>query len=294
MPVNWAFPAAQGEPESFLAVQGLGLSLLREYLDAARFRSCRIFSALELILGSTAFTNAFTAAGKLSNFWQSGRSLTTSAGGVYMMKLLWCAELALALAFTTLSAFAIEGSSIHGTVTDPLGAAVRGAQVELFRRARQLLTSTTDTEGKYRFSPLAPGRYQVRTQAPSFASQESDAVYVGSGSNVAVDLTLKIGSVTQEIVVSATGTKLPETQTGSSISVVTSDQFQYKPEVLETLRQVPGVQILENGQRGINESLFIRGGESKANKVLLDGIPLNEIGGAVDFGGVFTTGNRSD
>jgi iron complex outermembrane receptor protein/vitamin B12 transporter len=59
---------------------------------------------------------------------------------------------------------------------------------------------------------------------------------------------------------------------------------------LEPLRQVPGVQVLENGQRGINESLFIRGGESKFNKVLLDGIPLNEIGGTVDFGGVFTTG----
>src|SRR2546430_3451914 len=28
----------------------------------------------------------------------------------------------------------------------------------------------------------------------------------------------------------------------------------------------------------------------KKNKVLLDGIPLNEIGGTVDFGGVFTTG----
>ncbi|HEY1937758.1 MAG TPA: TonB-dependent receptor plug domain-containing protein [Candidatus Angelobacter sp.] len=198
--------------------------------------------------------------------------------------------LALALAFITLSAFAIEGSSIHGTVTDPLGAAVRGAQVQLFRGGQAIASSTTDAEGKYQFSPLAPGRYQIRTQAPSFASQESDAVYVGSDSNAAVDLTLKIGSVTQEIVVSATGTKLPETQTGASISVVTSDQFQYKPEVLETLRQVAGVQILENGQRGIIDSLFIRGGESKANKVLLDGIPLNEIGGTVDFGGMFTTG----
>ena len=47
---------------------------------------------------------------------------------------------------------------------------------------------------------------------------------------------------------------------------------------------------MENGQRGINESLFIRGGESKFNKVLLDGVPLNEIGGTVDFGGIFTTG----
>jgi len=205
------------------------------------------------------------------------------------MRSLCCAGLALAFAFTALSAVA-ESSNIHGTVTDPLGAVVPGAQVQLFRESKLVGSTATDAEGKYRFSPLPPGRYQVKTQAPSFSQQQSDAIYVGSSSNAAVDITLKVGSVSQQIVVSATGTSLPETQTGASISVVTSDQFQYKPEVLEPLRQVPGVQVLENGQRGINESLFIRGGESKFNKVLLDGIPLNEIGGTVDFGGVFTTG----
>jgi len=205
------------------------------------------------------------------------------------MRSLYCAGLALAFAFTSLAAVA-ESSNIHGTVTDPLGAVVSGAQVQLFREAKLVGSSTTDSEGKYRFSPLSPGRYRVKTQAPSFSQQQSDAIYVGSSSNAAVDITLKVGSVSQQIVVSATGTSLPETQTGASISVVTSDQFQYTPEVLEPLRQVTGVQVLENGQRGINESLFIRGGESKFNKVLLDGVPLNEIGGTVDFGGVFTTG----
>ncbi len=205
------------------------------------------------------------------------------------MKSFFCAVLVLALAFATITAIA-EGGSIHGTVTDPLGAVVPGAQVELLRQGKRVSITTTDSEGKYRFLPLPPGRYQVRTTAPSFATQQSDAIYVGSSSNAAVDLTLKVGSVSQQVVVSATGTNLPETQTGASVSVVTSDQFQYKPEVLEPLRPVPGVQVLENGQRGINESLFIRGGESKFNKVLLDGVPLNEIGGTVDFGGIFTTG----
>ena len=205
------------------------------------------------------------------------------------MKSLFYAGLALAIALTTIPAIA-EGGSIHGTVTDPLGAVVSGAQVELLRQGKLVSATTTDSEGKYRFLPLPPGRYQVRTAAPSFATQQSDTIYIGSSSNAAVDLTLKLGSVSQQVVVSATGTSLPETQTGASVSVVTSDQFQYKPEVLEPLRQVPGVQVLENGQRGINESLFIRGGESKFNKVLLDGVPLNEIGGTVDFGGIFTTG----
>jgi len=206
-----------------------------------------------------------------------------------MMKRSFCIGLVLVFALTTISAIA-EGGSIHGTVTDPLGAVVSGAQVELLRQGKQVSVTTTDSEGKYRFLPLPPGRYQVRTAAPSFATQQSDAIYIGSSSNAAVDLMLKVGSVSQQVVVSATGTSLPETQTGASVSVVTADHFQYKPEVLETLRPVPGVQVLENGQRGINESLFIRGGESKFNKVLLDGVPLNEIGGTVDFGGIFTTG----
>jgi iron complex outermembrane receptor protein/vitamin B12 transporter len=205
------------------------------------------------------------------------------------MRSLCYAGLALAFAFAATSAIA-ENNNIHGTVTDPLGAVVPGAQVQLFRESKLVGSTATDSEGKYRFSPLAPGRYRVKTQAPSFSQQQSDAIYIGSSSDAAVDITLKVGNVSQQIVVSATGISLPETQTGASISVVTSDQFQYKPEVLEPLRQVPSVQVLENGQRGINESLFIRGGESKFNKVLLDGIPLNEIGGTVDFGGVFTTG----
>jgi iron complex outermembrane receptor protein/vitamin B12 transporter len=207
------------------------------------------------------------------------------------MKVFLCASLVLAFALTVLPPHArAANGGIHGTVTDPLGAIVPGAQVQLLRQGKLAAATTTDAEGNYRFAPLAPGRYQVKTTAPSFRSEQSEPIYVGSGSNPAVDITLKVGSVSQQIVVSATGTNLPETQTGVSVSVVTSDQFQYKLEALDPLRQVPGVQILQNGQRGINESLFIRGGESTANKVLMDGVSIDQIGGTVDFGGVFTSG----
>jgi vitamin B12 transporter len=207
------------------------------------------------------------------------------------MKTFFCASLMLVLAFAALpSHVAAAGGSIHGTVTDPLGAVVPEAQVQLLREGKLAAATTTDAEGNYRFAPLAPGRYQVKTQVPSFTSEQSDAIYVGSSSSAAVNLTLKVGTVSQQIVVSATGTDLPDTQTGASVSVVTADQFQHKLEALEPLRQVPGVQVLQNGQRGINESLFIRGGDSTANKVLLDGIAMDEIGGTVDFGSVFTTG----
>ncbi len=71
------------------------------------------------------------------------------------MKSLFYAGLALAFALTTILAIA-EGGSIHGTVTDPLGAVVPGAQVELLRQGKQVSVTTTDSEGKYRF-PAASG-----------------------------------------------------------------------------------------------------------------------------------------
>jgi hypothetical protein len=114
----------------------------------------------------------------------------------------------LALVISALSTFAAAaGNDIHGTITDPLGAAVSGAQVQLLHTGKLVATTVTNAEGKYQFAPLPPGRYQIRAEAPTFASRQSDAIYVGSG-NAVVNLALKLASVSQEIVVSATGTQV--------------------------------------------------------------------------------------
>src|SRR5215470_7132763 len=47
-------------------------------------------------------------------------------------------------------------------------------------------------------------------------------------------------------------------------------------DVFDALRQVPGMQVVRTGQAGSNSSLFLRGGNSNANKVLLDGVPAND------------------
>ncbi|MBA3672310.1 MAG: TonB-dependent receptor, partial [Gemmatimonadaceae bacterium] len=58
----------------------------------------------------------------------------------------------------------------------------------------------------------------------------------------------------------------------------------------DALRQVPGLSIVQTGSYGGTTSLFIRGGESKYAKVLVDGIPVNDAGGAYDFS-TLTTDN---
>ena len=61
-------------------------------------------------------------------------------------------------------------------------------------------------------------------------------------------------------------------------------------DVLEALRTVPGADVVQTGGRGGTTSLFVRGGSSNFNKVLIDGVPANDIGGGFDFADIATTG----
>src|SRR5262249_44008077 len=132
-------------------------------------------------------------------------------GRSMMMKFLSCAAFALALAFTAVSASAAgRAGSISGTITDPLGAVVAEATVDLLQGARQAANTTTDRQGVYLFSSVRPGHYSIRARSAGFATQHSEVVYVGPGGEATVDLALKVGTVSQEVVVSATGTRTPE------------------------------------------------------------------------------------
>ncbi|HZR27520.1 MAG TPA: TonB-dependent receptor plug domain-containing protein [Terriglobales bacterium] len=184
---------------------------------------------------------------------------------------------------------AAEPGTIKGTITDPLGAVIPNAQVELFRNGEPSATTTTDQVGTFEFSGLSSGRYHVHAQAHQFASETSSDVYLGGGT-VQINLSLRVGTTTQKIVVSATGMEIPDSQVGASVSVIDESQFQNKLDVIELLRLVPGLQIIQVGQRGGQATLFLRGGNENANKVLLDGIPINDIGGGVDFTDIAGTG----
>jgi vitamin B12 transporter len=87
------------------------------------------------------------------------------------------------------------------------------------------------------------------------------------------------------VVVTATRSPLAVGRTPASMSVVTGEQLRREgiTTVIDALRQVPGVSVVQTGSYGGQTSLFIRGGESKFAKVLIDGVPVNDAGGAFDF-----------
>jgi vitamin B12 transporter len=185
-----------------------------------------------------------------------------------------------------------QQASISGAVLDSLGARVPGAMVALMRDGQQAAEVTATADGSYTFANLMSGRYQVMARATGFEAQTSEPVYVGAGSSAAVDVTLQIGTLQQGVVVTASAAIIPQSQSGAPVTVIGEDMLNAinKPDLLEALRLVPGAQVHQTAGRGGTTSLFIRGGNSNFAKILIDGIPANDIGGGFDFSQMATTG----
>ena len=189
-------------------------------------------------------------------------------------------------------AFAAEPGSLHGAVLDPLGAIVVGAKVDLLSGAVVIKTTTSDVEGNYVFDVPKSALYRVRATALTFQSTTSNPVYVTKSVKAELDLTLGTQTLTQQVSVTATATPTPIAQIGASVTVLTQDDFRQYTEVPDPLRQIPGLQVTQTGQLGGTTGLSIRGGNTDANKVLIDNVPANDIGGAVEFANFSTVGLR--
>ena len=96
-----------------------------------------------------------------------------------------------------------------------------------------------------------------------------------------------------EVVVSATRLPTPVSEVGSSVTVVTADDIALKQQVTlpDVLRDVPGLNLVQNGGPGGVTSLFIRGADSNHTKVLVDGIDVSDPstpGGSFEFADFLT------
>lgn len=201
-----------------------------------------------------------------------------------------CGRFFLLLLLPSLCAAAAHAATVRGTIADSLSAVIPKAKVELINDQMVIASTTADDAGKYEFHDVRAGRYQIQASAPSFDLTASKPFYIGEGANANIDLLLPIGVVSQAVTVTATGTPTPQAQVGASVTLLSEPDSTDKLDVHEALRLAPGAQITQSGQRGGLGELFVRGGNSDANKVLIDGIPVNDIGGAVDFGVLAATG----
>ena len=89
----------------------------------------------------------------------------------------------------------------------------------------------------------------------------------------------------ETVVVSASKTPKPASTLSQPVTVILGEDLRARgvARVSDALREVPGASIVQNGSFGAVTSLFLRGGESRYTKVLIDGVAVNAPGGFFDF-----------
>jgi hypothetical protein len=99
---------------------------------------------------------------------------------------------------------AVSTSQISGTVQDSTGLAVPNAEVRAIQTATGMVrTASTSTEGSYAFPNLPVGPYRLQVTKEGFAPYVQSGIVLQVDSNPAINVTLKVGTVNEQVVVEA-------------------------------------------------------------------------------------------
>ena len=174
----------------------------------------------------------------------------------------------------------ITTGALSGTVTDPAGAVVVGAKVEVVNQATGVTTPlTTNDAGVFKAAFLAPGTYTVRVQATGFRTSETKDVVVELAHEPVVNSTLQVGSVGETISVEGSAPLLV-TDTAQLSTNVQSETVLTLPGLQGGIDRMalmsPGV-VVGFGNINSNGLLFSANGQrARSNNFLLDGQDNND------------------
>jgi vitamin B12 transporter len=177
-------------------------------------------------------------------------------------------------------------TAITGIVVDQSGRPLPRAEVRLVGAAAGAAAATfTDSDGSFRLTATPGSECRIEASLSGFRTASSDCSI-----DAPLRVTLAVAPVQEAIVVTATRTNAPSGQLASGVTVFDADDIdrRHAPPLADLLRDAPGATVVRVGGPGSITSLFVRGGESNYTKVLLDGIPLNEPGGAFNLSNVTT------
>ena len=177
-----------------------------------------------------------------------------------------------------------SGAELTGRVLDPDGLVVPGARVLLSRTLAVTATTATDAEGRFRFTSLEAGRYEVRVALAGFRGT-SAGIDLTDDEIRSLTIVLQVSAIAESVVVSASHVDRPLSHTPDSVTVLDAGLLEERQveTVADALRLVPGLTVTQGGGRGGVTSLFPRGGESNFTLVLIDGVRTNAFGGGFDF-----------
>ncbi len=184
---------------------------------------------------------------------------------------------------------------ISGTVSDPTGAVIPGAQVELLDEATGVKQHTSASDaGLYTFISLNPGVYEVTASQTGFASAAVNKVNVNVDQTTQANIQLHVGAATEAVTVTE-GTSLVETTNSTVGTLVTAETIDRVPlldrNVYDLVQLSAGVisangspnstdsmqsiQNISNGDPGIDVSAdTINGSIEGSVYYMIDGAPI--------------------
>ena len=172
----------------------------------------------------------------------------------------------------------LSAAQIKGTVVDPSGAPVAGAQVSVVSRLGVEAQTVAAPNGTFEINVAEAADVRVVITAPGFRTQ---TVPFAPTLSVRLEIAPQVDSV--RVVGSAID--VAASQQGGSVSIVSSEDLRRRnePYAMDLLRYLPGIAFNQSGPPGSVSSLFLRGGDSDFSQVQIDGVPVNKFGGAFDF-----------
>jgi outer membrane receptor protein involved in Fe transport len=146
-------------------------------------------------------------------------------------------------------------TAILGSVSDPSGASVSGAQVAVTHPATgQTRSVTTGADGHYEVRYLLPGEYTVEVKAQGFRAERRTGLVIQINQQARIDFALQVGEVLQTLEVQATAPLL-QTENATLGEVVARERIVNLPlngrNFLQLSTLTPGVVVREesNGER---------------------------------------------
>ena len=168
---------------------------------------------------------------------------------------------------------ASSSGRVSGTVKDAAGAVLEGAQIVLQPTAT---TAASDSQGNYLLPNLKPGTYTVTISYVGFTTSVA-TITVTAGQTTPLDVTLKVSSANQEVVVTANlegdAAEINEQRTSENILEVETDtQIGSLPNanIADALGRMSGVTLQRN--EGEGQYVQIRGTEPRLSNTTIDGV----------------------
>jgi hypothetical protein len=195
--------------------------------------------------------------------------------------------LLLALFVPAMMAQSSGTSGLGGTVTDPSGAAVPNVSVTLTSNATgQVRTTTTGTDGAYKFALLPPGDYKIRFAASGFKTAEVGSVSLNVTETPTLDRVLEVGAQTEQVTVEAAAETL-QTQSSTLGAVIGQQAVTGLPLSSRNYTQILGLEAGANSNANNATALgkgtldmAVNGNGTDQNNFQMDGISVVNAFGA--------------